>query len=82
MAADKLEDHATELLTQAVNLLAILVTRGLPDSQITQKEQILLLSSAGLQPRAIADLLGTTPGTVSVRLAEGKRRKKAKEKKV
>lgn len=35
----------------------------------TQKEKIQILDSAGLQPKHIADLIGTTPNTVSVALA-------------
>lgn len=41
----------------------------------TQKEKIELLGTAGLQPKEIADLLGTTSGTVSVTLS-GIRKKK------
>ena len=47
----------------------------------TQREKIELLSSAGLQPKEIADLLGTTPNTVSVALS-GIRKKKRSKKKV
>lgn len=35
----------------------------------TQKEKIQVLDSAGLSPKHIADLIGTTPNTVSVALA-------------
>lgn len=44
----------------------------------TQRERIELLSSAGLQPKEIADLLGTTPNTVNVALS-GMRKKKRKK---
>lgn len=47
----------------------------------TQREKIEMLSSAGLQPKDIADLLGTTPNTVNVALS-GIRKKKRKKKKV
>jgi len=72
---------STDLLTQVVRLLGILVTKGLPKDQMTQGEQILLLSSAGMHPKEIADLLGTTAGTVSVRLSEAKKKAGVKEKK-
>lgn len=43
-----------------------------------QKEQLLLLSKAGFQPKRIAEMLGTTPNTVRVALSnlrKGKTRK-------
>jgi DNA-binding CsgD family transcriptional regulator len=44
----------------------------------TQKEKIQILDSAGLPPKQIADLIGTTPNTVSVALVGlRKERKKA-----
>lgn len=39
----------------------------------TQRERIAFLSKAGLAPKAIADILGTTPNTVSVALAKMKK---------
>lgn len=72
MTNNKDEDRVAQLLEQAVNLLGILATKGLPEPGVTQKEQIRILASAGLQSKQIADLLGTTPGTVSVRLSEAR----------
>jgi hypothetical protein len=67
-------EHAIELLEQAVALLAILVARSSPPGdEVTRKDQIVLLSQAGLKPKQVAELLGTTAGTVSVRLAEAKK---------
>lgn len=47
------------------------------------KEQILLMSRSGFEPKEIAELLNTTSNTVSVRLSEMKKRggKKLKESK-
>ena len=45
----------------------------------TQREKIELLSSVGLQPKEIADLLDTTANTVNVALS-GIRKKKRKKK--
>lgn len=48
------------------------------DSDKTQKEKIETLSTAGLNTKEIADLLGTTPNTVNVtisRLGQRKRKK-------
>lgn len=39
----------------------------------TQKEKIVFLYSAGLGPSYIANLLGTTPKTVSVAMAKHKK---------
>ena len=39
----------------------------------TQRERIAFLSKAGLGPKAIADILGTTPNNVSVALAKMKK---------
>ena len=70
------DERTIELLEQAVSLLGILVARSSPADGTTQKDQIVALGSAGLKPKHIADLLGTTPGTVSVRLAEAKKGRK------
>ena len=45
-------------------LIAIGLVNGKP-----QKEQIRLLSIAGMGPKEIADLIGTTPNTVNVTLS-------------
>ena len=58
------ESESIELLQRIVRLLTILVTRDL-----NQKDKIILLSNAGLQPKEIADLIDTSPNTVSVTLS-------------
>jgi DNA-directed RNA polymerase specialized sigma24 family protein len=45
-------------------LIAIGLVNGKP-----QKEQVRLLSIAGMAPKEIADLIGTTPNTVNVTLS-------------
>jgi len=42
----------------------------------TQREQYVLLSSAGFQPKDIADIVGTTPNAVRVALSNIRRQKK------
>jgi hypothetical protein len=42
----------------------------------TQREKIGILDRAGLTPRVIADVLGTTRNTVSVALSKRRKRKK------
>lgn len=51
-------------LDQAIRLLAISV---IGDKK--QRDQIAILSRAGLDRHKIAEILGTTPGTVSVELS-------------
>jgi len=57
-------DEILSELRKISRLLTLLVTRDL-----SQRDKIALLSTAGLQPKEIADLIGTTPNTVSVTLA-------------
>lgn len=46
----------------------------------TLEKRAMALSSLGLQPSEIARICGTTPNTISVRLAEAKKRAKKKKK--
>ncbi len=55
-------------LDRLTRLVLILVTKGM-----AQKDQISALSGAGMQPRDIADLIGTTPHAVSVTLSNIRR---------
>lgn len=52
-----------EKLDQILGILAVIATKGL-----RQRDQISILSQAGLQPKIIADLLGTSSNTVRVEL--------------
>ena len=61
--AQSIEEQAIEKLDQILRILVISVTRGLK-----QREQIALLDRAGFQPKAIAELLGTSSNTVRVEL--------------
>lgn len=58
------EDETIKHLKGIVRLLTILVTKDM-----TRREQIQLLSSVGYAPKDIAELIGTTPNTVSVTLS-------------
>ena len=62
-------------LDTLVRLVAAAICAGRP-----QKESVRILDGAGLQPKDIADLLGTTPNTVSVALYEMRKAKKPKKK--
>lgn len=67
---------ATELgagLEKKIDLLINLFAIGIVNGK-TQRDQIRLLSLAGMGPKEISDLIGTTPNTVNVALA-GMRKK-------
>ena len=70
------EEQTLEKLDHILRILAITAMRGLK-----QREQITLLSEAGFQPKAIAELLGTSSNTVRVELV-ALRKAKAKKGKV
>lgn len=55
-------------LRRIVRLLSLLATQNL-----NQRQQIEKLSAIGFQPKEIADLIGTTPNTVSVTLTSLRR---------
>lgn len=70
--ADALEKEITKL----TRLVAVIGTYEKP-----QREQIRILASAGLAPKEIASLIGTTGGTVRTALAEMRKKGKARKKK-
>jgi DNA-directed RNA polymerase specialized sigma24 family protein len=72
------DERTQELLERTVKLLTVLVTRGLPPKEQTQKDQILVLSSVGFKPKEIAELLNTTSNTVSVALSTARKAGKDK----
>jgi len=57
------EEQILEQLDQIRRILAVIATKGLK-----QREQIAILNQAGLAPKDIADLLGTSSNTVRVEL--------------
>lgn len=63
-----------EKLDQMLRLAALQLT-----SNMKQVQAIYTLNAAGFERRWIADLLGTTPGTVSVTLAKAKAKQKPRE---
>lgn len=68
MATQELKE-LIEIQKEAVRLLAILVRRGAVQSAVIQE-----LGSVGFGPKRIAELLNTTPNTVSVALAQSKKK--------
>jgi len=57
--------QALRKLDRLINLFALSVTEGKK-----QREQILLLSRAGFQPKDIAEILGTSSNAVRVELSK------------
>jgi DNA-directed RNA polymerase specialized sigma24 family protein len=61
--ANTRDEVAIEKLDSILRLLAVMATKDM-----RQRDQIALLSRAGLPPRDIADILGTSSNTVRVEL--------------
>lgn len=61
-------------LEQMLRLAAMQVTANMKQTQAIQ-----MLNSAGFDRKFIADLLGTTPNTVSVTLAKARARQRPRE---
>jgi len=64
-------------LQRITKLLVLIATKDQ-----AQKDQIATLSSIGFQPKEIANLLGTTPGTVSVTLSTIRKKAKGQKAKI
>lgn len=62
------EENLLRDISQKLTSIRNLLIAGVIDGK-RQTEQIRLLSFAGLQPKEIAEILGTTPNTVRVALA-------------
>jgi DNA-binding CsgD family transcriptional regulator len=58
------DDEILEELKKATRLMSVIATQGL-----TQRDQIAALARVGFTPKETAELLGTTPNTVSVYLS-------------
>ncbi|MBK8457829.1 MAG: sigma-70 family RNA polymerase sigma factor [Phyllobacteriaceae bacterium] len=63
------DDAILQKLDTLIRLQAHLAVSNLN----SQKEKILFLSRAGISPREIADLLGTTANTVNVALSNARK---------
>jgi len=73
--SDKILKEISQKLDQLVALVAASAVKGLKPT-----EAILLLGAARLDRNLIAQIVGTTPNTVSVRLSEAKAKKAPQEK--
>jgi DNA-directed RNA polymerase specialized sigma24 family protein len=62
------DETVTAILGSILRLLAVVATK-----EMKQRDQIALLDRAGLPPREIADIVGTSSNTVRVALVEIRR---------
>ena len=69
-----MDDSSTDIVHELRKISRLMAVTTLRD--LNQRERIELLGTAGFAPREIADLIGTTPNTVSVELSKLKRRKR------
>jgi DNA-binding CsgD family transcriptional regulator len=60
-----------EVVSELRKITRMLAWIGTKD--LSQKDKIVTLSGLGLQPKEVADLIGTTPNTVSVTLSNLRR---------
>lgn len=76
------DTQGTQRLEQKLEILIRLVAMELADHREVLGEKAVLLRRAGIGPKEIAAICGTTPKTISVALAQakkkGKRHPKAK----
>jgi transcriptional regulator len=69
-----MENEVSEKLDTLIRIQALLAVRGMD----TQKEKIVFLYGAGIKPKDIAMILGTTANNVSVVMAGYKKATAAK----
>lgn len=64
---------ADDVLSEKLDMLIKLQAHLAVASLSSQKEKILFLGKVGLGPKAIAEILGTTPNTVNVALSTARK---------
>ncbi|MGC1120509.1 MAG: sigma factor-like helix-turn-helix DNA-binding protein [Candidatus Methanofastidiosia archaeon] len=69
------QEQILEEISRRMDRIIRLLALNLVKDMETQKEKILTLSSFGFSSSEIAELLGTTPGSVSVTLSRTKKKK-------
>jgi len=72
-------DSTLKEISGKLDILIKLFAMNLVKDTKMQKEQIMLLSEAGFQPKQIADVLGTTNNVVSVTLTSIKKNKEKQQ---
>jgi hypothetical protein len=67
-----------EEILEKLDILIRLQAATLTSTMESSKEKILFLSTAGLRPTLIADILGTTANNVNVTLSKSRKPSKTK----
>ena len=67
------EDERHAELVEKLDVLIRLQAHGLIANLESQREKILRLSRAGLSPKVIAEIIGSSPNAVSVALSKAKK---------
>jgi DNA-binding CsgD family transcriptional regulator len=67
------EDERHRELVEKLEVLIRLQAHNLIANLDSQREKILRLSRAGLTPKAIAEIIGSSPNAVSVALSKAKK---------
>lgn len=73
--SDQIEQVIAEINGKLDRIVRLLALNSVPPDQ-PLKNKAIALSRVGLTPKEIAELLGTTPNTVSQALASARREKK------
>ena len=76
----KQDKNADDLILEKLDTVIKLLGHQVAASHETLETKAVVLNTLGLQPADIAVICGTTPGTISVRLAEAKKKGKRKTK--
>jgi len=71
------KNDESSLIASKLDMLIKLQAHGIVNSFSSQKEKILFLSRVGMQPKEIADILGTSSNFVSVTLSKIRKLDKA-----
>ena len=69
-----MDERCFEILMERLELVTRLLAHQVSLAHETLEMKAQVLASLGLKPKEIATICGTTPGTVSVRLAEAKKK--------
>lgn len=67
-------------VSEKLDILIKLQAAALTTQMVSTKEKIVFLSKAGLRPKLIADIVGTTTNHVNVTLSNARKSAKLKDK--
>jgi DNA-directed RNA polymerase specialized sigma24 family protein len=75
-----MEEQRIEQLIAKLDTITRLLAHQVSQAHETLETKAAVLSSLGLKPKEIAAICGTTAGTISVRLAEAKKKNRKNKK--